>query len=811
MSILLPSAGILFVYLGFAACALWLTTRFVRRLTLAAAVVLVLLPCAFTGKALVTGSVYAPLDLPYQIEPLASYRVEHGMDEHVTRSRYDMAFQIIPWRKATRYAIENGEWPIWNPFILSGDILAASAQPAAYHPINVIAYLLPLGPSLTFCAAAVFFLAGLCSFLYLREVGCREPPAVVAAAGWMFCQFMLFWSGWPLAMPVAVFPLVMLAARRIARKPGLSSAGLLTVALTLLLLGGHPESTLHCVAVGVAYGLCEFAVHIVRLRPSLRLRAAVRCLAAGLSAGVLALLLTAVDLLPFVDALGQTHEVHQRSDPSHHVVHSVPWGEAFARMRIMAAPFAYGAPIGPRVPSSRFGPWWSPYVGSVLFAPVLFGLWRSRWRGRWLMLALVVGGTLAYVGAPFPNQLMADLPLFEISINRRLGFVAAFAAVALAALGIEAWMREPRSPRLGLLTLGVGALQGGLIALFWTGMRDSGVDTDFMRVATLLELVPVIAVAVMFLSVRSARLGVALLLLAILVQRGVQTAPMNPTYPESVFYPTVPVLEALPRDGEPYRVTRLGTALRPNMAALYELEDVGGYQTMRNRRLFSTYPLWVGPENHHRHNAQVTDLRRPFLSFLNVRYALAAAKVKAPRKWRVVAADRGAVLYENPAVIGRAFVPDRVRVGVPASKVLREMEAQKDFSRVAWIEDAAEGARGGRPVKKKNGPGRVRSSRGARGLQMDVEMDGPGWVVVSQTAWNGWRASTDGRNLPLRFANRAFLAFHLPAGHHVVDLEYLPRSFVIGRALTLATLASLIVVGLFQVLGRRRALALGSL
>ena len=800
----LPSAATLLVYLGFVACALWLASRFVRRLTPVAAVVLLLLPCVFTGQALVTGSVYGPLDLPYQIEPLASYKVEHGMDEQVTRSRYDLAFQIIPWHKATRFAIENGEWPVWNPFILSGDILAASAQPAPYHPIHVIAYLLPLGASLGFCAAAVFFLAGLSSFLYLREVGCSEPPALVAAAGWMFCQFMLFWSGWPISMPLAVFPLVLLAARRIARAPGFASCGLLTVALTLVLLGGHPESTLHCVAVGVAYGLCEFAVYVARLRPSLRGRAAIRCAAAGLSAGVLALLLTAVDLLPFVDALGQTHELSFRS-----AGHSyAPWDEAFARLRIVAAPFAYGAPIGPSVPSSSFRPWASPYVGSVLFAPVLFGLWRSRWRGRWLMLAMLLLGTLAFVEAPFPSKLLDDLPLFEITINRRLLFVAAFAAVTLAALGIEAWMREHRSPRLGLLTLGVAALQGGFIALFWTGMRDSGLDVDFMRGATLLELVPVIAVAVMFLIVRSPRLGVAGLLLALVVQRGVQTAPMNPTYPESVFYPTVPILEALPRDGEPYRVTGLRSAFKSNMAALYELEDVSGYQAMRNRRLYATYPLWVGPKNSHLHNAQVTDLKRPFLSFLNVRYAIAAAKDNAPRNWRIVAADRGAVLYENPSVIGRASVPDRVRIGVPASKVVRQMEAQKDFSRVAWIEDVAGGAaRGERPVKKKNGPGRVRSSRHARGLQMEVDMDGPGWVVVSQTAWKGWRASSGGRALPLRFANMAFLAFHLPAGHHVVDLEYLPRSFVIGRAITLTTLSLLIAIGLFQVLRRRRSLA----
>ena len=810
MPTLLQSAGILFFYLGFAACALWLTTRFVRRLTLAAAVVLVLLPCAFTGKALVTGGVYAPLDLPYQAEPLASFGVEHGMDQRIARTRYDVAFQMIPWSKAARFAIKNGEWPIWNPFILSGDILAAAAQPAVYHPIHIAAYLLPLGPSLSFTASAVFFLAGLCSFVYLREVGCREPPAVVAAAGWMFCQFMLFWTGWPHTLTVAVFPLVLLAARRIARAPGVASAGLLTVTLTLVLFGGHPESVLHCVAVGAAYGLCELAFHLVRLEPSLRRRAAIRCLATGLSAGVLALLLAAVDLLPFVDALGQIHEVHLRRGTTDLDFRSVAWGEALTRMRVMVAPFAYGSPAGQHIPVSRFGPWWPPYVGSVLLAPALFALWRSRWRGRWLMLSMVLVGTLAYVGAPFPNRLLYSLPLFEISINRRLGFVAAFALVALAALGIDAWMREPRSRRLGLLTLGVAAFLGGLIGLFWPGMRESGLAADFLLTGTLVELIPVTAVALVFISVRSARVGVAALLLALLVQRGVQSGSLNPTYPESVFYPPVPLLKALPRGGEPFRVVGLGQALRPNMAALYELEDVRGYQAMRNRRLFSTYPLWVGQEKQHRHNAQVTDLKRPFLSFLNVRYAIVDAENRPPRRWRKVAADRGSVLYENPAVIGRAFVPDRVRLGVPAVDAVREMEAQKDFSRVAWIENAS-GARRERPIKKANGPGRVRSSRRVRGLHMDVEMDGPGWVVVSQTAWNGWRASTNGRDLPLRYANCAFLAFHLPAGHHVVDLEYLPRSFVIGRALSLVTLASLIVVGLFQVLRRRNAFASGRL
>jgi hypothetical protein len=653
----------------------------------------------------------------------------------------------------------------------------------------------------------VYFLAGLCSFLFLREVGCRELAAVVAAAGWMFCQFMLFWTGWPHTLTVAVLPLVLLASRRLARSPGIPSAGLLTVVLTLLLLGGHPESMLHVAAVGVVYGLCELGVHLSRLGRAERSRAVVCCLCAGIAAGAVAISLAAVELLPFVDALQQTHEIELRTSQGHRVAHSVPWKEATERLRIMAAPFAYGTPLGGRVPGAkeRFGPWWSPYIGSVLFAPLLFGLWRGRWRGRWLMLVLILLGTLAYVGAPFPNQILARIPPFEMAINRRLGFAVAFAAVAVAALGVEAWIRNPRDRSLGLLTLAVAGIQGMLIAAFWPGLRDVGLESEFLVTQTLLELVPVVLLGGVLLAVRSPRIGVAALLLALLVQRSLQAGPMNPTYPETVFYPQVPLLNELPTTDEPYRVTGLDSALRPNLAAMYQLEDVRGYQAMRNQRLFATYPLWVGPEGRHSQNAQISDLSRPFLSFLNVRYAVVADTKKAPRKWREVAEDRGAALYENPHVVGRAFVPERVRTGVSPEQAVREMAGRKNFSRLSWVEDAPSPKTARKPRTRGNGPGRVRSTRVARGLHMEVEMDGPGWVVVSQTAWSGWRASADGRELTLRFANVAFLAFHLSAGRHSVDLEYLPRAFVIGRSVTLTMLGLLTILVVLGVARRRRS------
>jgi uncharacterized membrane protein YfhO len=72
-------------------------------------------------------------------------------------------------------------------------------------------------------------------------------------------------------------------------------------------------------------------------------------------------------------------------------------------------------------------------------------------------------------------------------------------------------------------------------------------------------------------------------------------------------------------------------------------------------------------------------------------------------------------------------------------------------------------------------------------------MDAPGWVVVSEPAWRGWRALDRDRPLDLQYADSAFLAFHLDAGSHDVRLFYRPTSFVLGSAISGATALSLLL------------------
>jgi uncharacterized membrane protein YfhO len=61
------------------------------------------------------------------------------------------------------------------------------------------------------------------------------------------------------------------------------------------------------------------------------------------------------------------------------------------------------------------------------------------------------------------------------------------------------------------------------------------------------------------------------------------------------------------------------------------------------------------------------------------------------------------------------------------------------------------------------------------------------WLVVSQTAIPGWRASIDGRRVPLGRAYGVLAAVPVPAGARLVELRYRPWGWLVGAPLSGAT------------------------
>jgi hypothetical protein len=375
---------------------------------------------------------------------------------------------------------------------------------------------------------------------------------------------------------------------------------------------------------------------------------------------------------------------------------------------------------------------------------------------------------------------MQKLPGFDVALNSRFSFGAAFCLVTLAALGLE--RAEPRK-----LAITCGCVLIVLVAL--TLLTKPLVDARVLpwghyKIAA--EFLALAAAIVALALPMRIEMQLALILALVVMQRTTEEGGVYPTLQARAAYPPIPLLAPLRNIDRPFRIVGAGDAFPPGTSAMYGLEDVRGYEAMTLAKYVATYPLWCveQPVWFNR----VDDLTRPFLSFLNVRYAIQSDTLSIPKGWRELKHDRGARLLENARALDRAFVPHFVRLGVSDE----EMEQETDFREHAWVLASLE------PHQRDNGPGQVNTvDRGAEVL-LTAQMQGNGWVVISEPAWKGWRAYVDGRRVELQIANRAFLAVYVPQGRHDIRLVYLPQSFVAGRTITMATLAAIVLFALLR-------------
>lgn len=792
-----PKIATVGVYLAVVAAGTWLTHFTTRRLSRGAALALALLPLTFTGPALLTGRVYAPYDLAWSTLPLNGYKTEYGVG--TPRGIFiDVRGSLIPWHKAVRWAWAHGDWPLWNPFASCGDPLAGSAQPAPYYPVNLAALLVPLPWALTLMAALQFWLAALGAFLYAREIDCREEAALLAAAGWACSAFIGFWIEYPLGATLSFLPLALFAAHRLARRPGARSCALLTVAFAVPALAGHPESLLHVVVVGLIGVLVEA---IPAGRAAERQLHHLRSVAAWASGAALASLgLTAVFLLPVLEVLPQTLEWELRRGLQGHLHAGSPLAESLHHLGRSLLPPQDASPRDFLLP-----PLASAYVGSVLWAPALYGLWRGRGRERYLLLALGLFGLLTGAKAPLLTEALGRLPLLGVSLNQRFVVLAPLALACLAGLGVEAWLRAGGGKTLGLLACAVTAAVLSASVALMPGASAAGMDQGVFRILAAWWVLPLLASALALVAWRRAPRTAALaLILCLVAQRAGEAGSFYPTLSAEAFYPRVAPLTDLPPSAEPYRVVGHQFSLLPNDATLWELEDPRGYQAIHHRRFAETTRLWAAPESVWWSRAG--NLNAPFLSFLNVQFALTARRQR-PEGWMLVRRSAGGLLWSNPRALPRAFLPESVRTGVAPAATVAEMAAETDFARRAWIEPPEPTPAASAPLETENGQGTVRIERRGTGYRLSADLRGDAWVVISETAWRGWRAFRSGRDrreLPLGIANHAFLALRLPAGAHEVDLAYRPRAFEVGLAVTGFTCLALVAVAIVY---RRRRVA----
>jgi Bacterial membrane protein YfhO len=753
-----PLRGLLSVY-----------SHAMRRLLLPAAILALLVAAVFAGPML-HGEVFQLRDHSDYFQPL----------------RYFTAEQI-----------RSGFLPLWNPYNASGEPWLANPQTGVFYPPAWLFLILPFRTAyMLFLAFHLVLLGWGALLLFSRNA---SPPAALAGA----VTVMLCGPALSLLdvqnnfTTFAWLPLVIWCA--LASRRSVSIAyGIAPIVLMMSFLGGEPYLAL----IGAAIYACAALVpardlesrHPVRNRrasrpaippPDLdevagrdaqRLRAgcplskASRRLAVT---GLLAMALSAVQLLPFLELLrGSDRLASQRAEEVfRESMNPADWLRT-------AVPLAAGDDF--QAASQHFVP--SLYSGAAVILLALFALLalrderaNRRLIAAWLALFAAVVIVAAGSFVPVVARLTLALHLALSRYPARVAAIGVLAVAGLAVTGLEMLLSGSGGRRrwAGLL------IAAAMVAAATLSMTPAQPLASFVAAATcgLLFLLPAAPDALR----RVLPFAVALLLafeLLLASRPLLRTGPFDPHLPWSA---EIGATEKVIR--VPTEAMRAGGA----PAAFDRRSWIAGYCNLYEHRFDASTAAPVTSMRYSRlHDAALLRARLDLLAQMSVGYVLTAQWLRHPAL-QPVAQSPAVHVYRLRGALPLATFWGHVRKAPNDDEALRAAVSRIDPRRTLVVS----GLTGPEPVSSALPfPARITELRGST-VRVEVDAPGDGVLLLAQQDAPGWRLFVDGRETPKLRAAGVFRAAQLNAGHHEVEWRYFPRSLSTGAAVTLLTLAGM--------------------
>jgi len=678
----------------------------------------------------------------------------------------DPLLEFWPWRLFLRSELLAGRVPLWNPLIAAGVPFAGCVQAALFFPTELgLAWLPPAAWSIA-AAFLKLFAAGLFAALHARRLGAGRSGAALAGISFALCGFMIAWLGHPHTNAACLLPALFWTLGRAFDRPAPRAWAAAALVVGLILLGGHPPTALHVLAAGAAY-----ALFLSRRRGAL---------GAAALAALAGALLAAPALLPYFEYLGLSSSALASASLSRWGTH-LPWSLPLHLLLPLAAgSAAHSHPALEAAYGLRFESNFLERAGclglpALMFAALAVLRRRDEPEVRF-HAGLMLFGFLSALGALGP--LWRLLPFFSEVNPTRLLLLFCFGGATLAGLGLDA-APSPNDRRTAALLFGA-ALAAVAVCAFIDGVIWNYLPPGArgfvlgQGAAALVEAAAAAALVAWAASRRWAPAVAALFLLRL-------GMGVNPSAPASMLYPSTPSLERLVAASGSGRALGLGGALPPDLGMPLGVRDARG----RDFTMLARYERLVrGSVGDFAFYGSAPEL--PSVSRLLAVDALAfvpGAPGAAPAGWsRVDDGDLQIFRADRPAP--RAFfVSDSVPMD-PASALKGARDPHFDPSGLVLLDDWFS------PPTASRARGVARIVRDASNeVVVEVESDGPGWLVLLDSWYPGWRAQVDGRLVALRRADYAFRAVAVPAGRSTVRFSYAPYSLTAG--LILAGLSAL--------------------
>jgi hypothetical protein len=716
-------------------------------------------------------------------------RLLYPGDEIVSDPWRDYGGLHLPLAEFAREELLAGNMPLWNPYVGCGHPLHAAQQAALCYPLSTpLIVALGANRGLKVCIFAHLAICFAGTYLLARRLDISALAASYAA-------LTVTWSGAlmghlaeghvSIVVVASLVPWFFLSLYGFLAKPSAMTTLLLSVAGALCALAGHPQIVYYTFVGG---GLC--AAWSFWLGAAARQRR--RVVTWGTCAPVIVALLSAVQLLPTLELVRDGLTESGRGTAGFSAIYALN-GADVARLFM---PYLNGTPFAgvPQFDRSDFYHERVVYLG--LGAPLLatYALTRGRatnphptsplGRGdlwEWgaacsvlLALAVALGDSTPLLGVL--RRLAPGLTVFRCP--GRVFCVASLSAALLAGRGLDALARrEPRAAGISIVKpMALVFCAANLFA--YAGLKylpsiDWQRYVQYLRHHSLADIslwaVLALDVAIVFLLATAGPLRASAASWALIATAVVDLGYFNvgnfrmeslettatarlPPADEATRFVEASSIRYL--DYDALRYSRCLQATIPAHRAAVGTDD-GGVLPAATARLYKTIE---------------TEAAAPL--------ALAACGFAWPR-------SSAQAVRLNGTLPRFYFVPDEAATLLATEQRLSDIDL-----RVEEISKQTIGRLRENLVEVKLLPSEPRR------LEIEVDAQSHGWLILADTFYPGWHCEVDGAAQPIERANGIFRRVRIEHGLHRMHMAYDPISFRLGLLLTATGIAAAMVLSI---------------
>jgi hypothetical protein len=154
----------------------------------------------------------------------------------------DLGLYFIPPRFFWVESIKHGSFPLWNPFQFSGQPFFGNPQHGMLYPLNIVFFFLPFDIAFNAVIILHFFLGGLFTYLFLRDLKVNSAGALISGLIFMLSGYLLSVHSLLTILLSSIWtPLIMMFFRRAILSHGFKNEIFTAIFITMSFLGGGLE------------------------------------------------------------------------------------------------------------------------------------------------------------------------------------------------------------------------------------------------------------------------------------------------------------------------------------------------------------------------------------------------------------------------------------------------------------------------------------------------------------------------------------------------------------------------------------------